>query len=335
MSNTILTILMIVCTVTFLFVTRTDYAAAGETSAVTTPQIPAQQEVINRPKVGLALGGGGTRGAAHVGVLKVLQREGIPIDFVAGTSIGAIVGGLYCAGLTPDEIGEKVTDLSLLRSFLFMPIYLGIAEEPFKLTRSAAHQSYLGLYNGHKFFDYLTKSIPACKKEISSLSIPFQAVALNLVDGHVYGIGKGNLGLAMLASSAVPSLRQPVPIEDKLFVDGGVMDNLPIDIVKKMGADIVIAVNVDETVREVSSDHFKAMGTIPRRLLLLQLANSDTAKEEGADIVIHPNVDDIGLTSINVADGKRAIESGEEAANAALPAIRAALAQKTLSVDQR
>lgn len=291
-----------------------------------------KKDKANRPTVGLALGGGGTRGAAHVGVLKVLKEAGIPIDYVAGTSMGAIVGGLYCSGLPPEVIEEKLLDMSLMKSFINAPVTLKVVEMPFKLTpRLFGYKSYVGLYDGRKFLKYLNKSIPACQREISTMHLPFRAVATNLLDGKPYEISNGNLGLAMLASSAVPSLRRPVPIGDKLFVDGGVMKNLPVDVVRSMGADIVIAVDVDENVSELPADHFKIFGAVPRRLLVLQLDASDIPLAKTADIIIHPDVDGIGLISRRKADGERAIKSGETAAQAALPAIKTMMASRSAS----
>jgi NTE family protein len=291
-----------------------------------------KKDKATRPTIGLALGGGGTRGAAHVGVLKVLKEEGIPIDYVAGTSMGAIVGGLYCAGLPPEVIEEKLLDMSLMHSFINAPIGLQVVKMPIKLTpRLVGHKSYVGLYDGRKFLKYLNKAIPACQREIATMHIPFCAVATNLLDGQAHDISSGNLGLAMLASSAVPSLRRPVPFEDKLFVDGGVMKNLPVDVVKKMGADIVIAVDVDENVSALPPDHFKMFGAVPRRLLEMQLDSIDMPAAKLADVVIHPNVDGISLISRKKADGVRAIKSGEESAQAAIPAIRALMASRTPS----
>lgn len=313
--------------------------AAGEDAPVIAkPPCPFTQfeeykkDKANRPTIGLALGGGGTRGAAHVGVLKVLKDAGIPIDYVAGTSMGAIVGGLFCAGLPPEIIEEKLLDMSLMKSFINCPVGIKVVEFPIKLApRLIGHKSYVGLYDGRKFLKYLNKNIPSCQREISTMHLPFRAVATNLLDGHVHEISSGNLGLAMLASSAVPSLRQPVPFGDKLFVDGGVMKNLPVDVVKNMGADIVIAVDVDENVKELPEDNFKVFGATPRRLIQMQLDAIDIPAAKAADIVIHPDVDGIGLISRRIADGVRAIKSGEDATLAALPAIKELIAARTAS----
>jgi NTE family protein len=302
-------------------------ALADETcplTNITKLDIPA-----NHPKIGLALGGAAAHGVAHAGVLAVFERAGIPIDYIAGASSGAIIGGLYCAGLSADQIQESIFNRSLVKSIMYKPLYLSVAEEPLRLApRLVGHRSYIGLYDGRKFLKYLNKEIPACNQEISSLPIPFRAVALNLLDGKIYGIDKGNLGLAIVAAEAIPSLRQPVPIGNKLFVEAGLMNNLPVDIVKQMGADIVIAVNVDENITVMPNKNFKVFGATPRRLLNMELAQWDAVKMKSADIVIHPNIDGMGLISIRKKDLEHAVRAGEEAAIAALPAIQAALSPK-------
>jgi NTE family protein len=297
---------------------------------------PAMDPPPNRPKIGLALGGVAARGVAHAGVIKVLEDAGIPIDYVAGTSSGAIIGGLYCAGISPDQIQQSILGSSLVKSIMYKPVVLSVIEEPLRLApRLVGHKSYLGLYDGRKFLKYLNKEIPACEGDISSLRIPFRAVALNLLDGKIYAINKGKLGLAIIASEAIPSLRQPVPIGDKLFIEAGLMDNIPVDIVKQMGADIVIAVNVDENISKLPAENFKVFGATPRRLLAMQFAQADEPALKSADVVIHPNVDGMGIITIRKSDLARAIKSGEEAATAALPAIKAAINQKLTSQQQQ
>src|ERR1700733_1829104 len=202
---------------------------------------------VHRPTIALALGGGGTRGAAHVGVLKVLEKENIHIDYIVGTSMGAIVGGLYDADLSVNNIEEKFRNCSLMKSYMTVPLWFRIAVAPVMLIpRLLGDEPYDGLYRGNHFRHYLLKSVPESQHKIEELKTPFQAVALNIGDGKTYGIGEGNLGYALQASSAVPSLRKPVHIGDKLFVDGALAQNVPVTTARNTGADIVIAVNVDE-----------------------------------------------------------------------------------------
>ena len=296
----------------------------GSEGVAATPSHVVNHPVKQRLTVGLALGGGGTRGAAHIGVLRVLEQEGIPIDYIAGTSMGAIVGGLYSAGLSIDAIEKKFTDRSLMRAFMTVPLSVRLMASPILiLPRMLGRHPYDGLYRGNRFRRYINNAVPECDRKVEELKKPFCAVAVNLVDGNVCSICKGNLGYALQASSAVPELRKPVQIEDKLFVDGGVLANLPVKQVRQMGADIVIAVDVDERLRAVPLDTFRAMGSVSKRLVTVQLATIDEPQATNADIVIHPDVDGIGLISTKLIDAKKALAAGEKAAREAMSSIRA------------
>jgi NTE family protein len=219
----------------------TDATTMTITTRTTTPKGP-------HPHVALVLGGGGTRGAAHIGVLKVFEENNIPIDIVVGTSMGAIVGGLHCAGLSHLEIYDRLTDKKFLKAFNTVPIPFRIVVAPIMLLpRLVGFHPYDGLYRGNKFRKYLNRSVPQLERHIEDLKPPFVAVATNLLDGKTVSISSGNLGRAMQASSAVPFLRKPVVIDGKLLVDGGITSNLPVKQARELGADIVIAVDVDET----------------------------------------------------------------------------------------
>lgn len=283
-------------------------------------QLPAS---AIRPRVGLALGGGGTRGAAHVGVLKVLEQEGIPIDYIAGTSMGAVVGGLYSAGMPVHEIEKTFSRGHLMHAFLTVPIPVRVLIVPVFLTpRLFGAKPYDGLYKGNKFRNYLNSRVPQSDHQIEHLKIPFAAVALNLIDGKSYSITRGNLGRALQASSAVPMLRRPVAIEDKLFVDGGVVSNLPVKEARDLGSDIVIAVDVDERFESVPEETFRHIGSVAHRVLTLHLAKVDEGQLQAADIVIHPDVNGISLVSTRKKDARSALLAGEKAARAAIPTIR-------------
>lgn len=283
----------------------------------------AGSAAVHRPKVGLALGGGGSRGAAHVRVLKVLEKEGIPIDYIAGTSIGSVVGGLYAAGMPLDELEKQFADVNLMHSFMTVPLWVRLAVAPIMVIPRLWEHPYDGLYKGNKFRKFLENDVPEHSlKNIEDLKIPYSAVATNLVDGQPHRISKGELGYAMQASCAVPGLRKPVEINGNLYCDGGVSSNVPVKMVREMGADIVIAVDIDERMDQVPISTFRKIGSVSERLIKLQLANLDTTECAGADIVIHPNVDGIGLISTRKEDALRGLKAGEEAAEAAIPEIK-------------
>jgi NTE family protein len=286
---------------------------------------------MSRPKIGLCLGGGGTRGAAHVGVLEVLEKEGIKYDYIDGTSIGAVVGGLYDAGVPLEMIEKDFVSGRMMRNFMTMSLPVRVVFEPiFFFPRILGAKPYDGLYKGSNFRKYLDKTLPGRMMKIEELKIPFAAVSLNVLDGYPYMIRSGDLGYAMQASSAVPALRKPVEIGDGLFVDGGTICNLPVKQCREMGADIVIAVNVDKPFQVEPKDVFRKPGSVSDRMLNWSLWEVDRRQAKLADVEIHPDVDHIDLVSTSKADAKRAFEAGRDAAIKALPQIREKL--KSLGV---
>jgi NTE family protein len=279
--------------------------------------------IVGRPKIGLALGGGGARGAAEVGVLKILEREGIHFDLVAGTSIGSVIGGFYCLGATAEQMEEEFKSGAVMRNFMAVPLTFRLLVAPvFLLFRPFSHNKYDGLYGGDKFRRYLVGKLTTEDGLIENMKIPFAAIALNVVDGRPYMIRKGHLGYAMQASCAVPALRKPVEIEGMLFSDGGVSCNLPVKQCRAMGADFVIAVNIDEPFEPVPLSSFKKPGSITKRMVKWALFDIDEPQAALADITIHPNTEGISLISTRRSDAIRGIKAGEEAAIAAIPMIK-------------
>ena len=215
-----------------------------------------------RLKIGVVLAGGGARGGAHIGVLRALEEAHIPIDYIAGTSVGAIIASLYAVGYTPDEMERFVAainwsdaladripreDLSFRRKTdqdlaLFEP-GLGYAQGEFRFRN--------GLILGQNINLVLARIGLAFPSETNfdHFGVPFRAVATDIATGKAVVLDHGDLGLALLASMAVPGVFAPVEFAGHLLVDGGVANNLPIDVVRAMGADIVIAVDVSAPMR--------------------------------------------------------------------------------------
>jgi NTE family protein len=272
----------------------------------------------DRPKIGLVLSGGGARGAAHIGVLKVLEELRVPIDFIAGTSMGSIVGGLYASGMSPDEIEKTLTSVDWDDTFRDEP-----RREDRSFRRKQDDTLYLiknkpgfndgkielatGFIQGQKI-DLLFNSLTLPVMQIDNfdnLHIPFRAVATDIVTGKAVILGSGNLALAMRASMSVPAAFAAVEIDGRLLVDGGVSDNLPINVVRQMGAEIIIAVDISTPLR--TREQLTGAFTITNQLIgFLTRRNTEEqlATLTDKDILVVPNLGDI-----TTADFKRASEA--------------------------
>ncbi len=185
--------------------------------------------IKRRPRIGLALSGGGARGLAHIGVIKVLQNAGIPIDFVSGSSMGGIIAGLYCAGISVDKLESIAIDLTKPNRFI-------------KLIDFSPPRR--GLLNGEIVINLLHEIITN-DRQIEHLPTPLSLAAVDLKRNQDVCINTGSLLEAMMATAAIPGLFDPVIKNDQILVDGGVLNNLPIDLARKMGAEIIIAVDVN------------------------------------------------------------------------------------------
>lgn len=284
--------------------------------------IPAKTTTGN-PTVALALGGGGVRGAAHVGVLRVFQQEGLPVDYIVGNSMGSIVGGLYCAGLSLDEITCHLKDRSLRKAFMPGGLVQKIVFLPLsKLTHPFRPKHYAGLWTGEKLTKYLDKILPRPNMAVEETRIPFSPVATNLLDGKAYRITKGRLSTAIKASAAISPIIQPVALDGKVLIDGGVRANLPVSAAKDTGAGLVIAVLVDEPMQVLPAKQFLHLKNIAARMSDIVLAIADERQLQFADVVINPNVSGIAVLSNDPEDVQKAIHAGELAARKALPELR-------------
>jgi len=281
-------------------------------------QVVAAEE-STRPKIGLALSGGGARGAAHVGVLRVLEEQHVPVDFIAGTSIGAVIGGLYAAGVSVDVLERMLsevdwTDTSNDRIQREDRSFRRKRDDDLYLVRAAPGISDrgevrfpAGLVQGQKF-DLLLRSFTAAvaqAHDFDQLRIPFRAVAADIVTGEEVALGEGDLATAIRASMAIPAVLAPVEINGRLLVDGGVAANLPIDVVRKMGADIVIAVDV--TTSLATREQLTSVLAIADQLTTLLTRRNSQAQAATLtqnDILIAPE-----LTGITYADFSRAGEA--------------------------
>ncbi len=211
----------------------------------------------DRPRIGLVLSGGGARGGVHVGVLRALEELHVPIDYIAGTSVGAVVGGFYASGLTADEIETVIKNIDWDAAFLEdIPRALWsfrrkrdddlfLVDQQPGLNRGQFELP-LGVVQG-QIIDLITAEtvLPAARvRDFDDLPIPFRAVAADIATGEAVILSSGNLASALRATMSVPAIIAPIEIDGRLLVDGGVAMNLPIEVARDMGADIVIAVDV-------------------------------------------------------------------------------------------
>ena len=278
------------------------------------------QSQYKRPKIGLVLSGGGAKGFAHIGVLKVLEEAGIQIDYIGGTSMGAVIGGLYASGYTAtqiDSIFQKTNFDELINDYIpraSKNFYEKRNDElyafvlPFNKFRVGIPEALSkGMYN----FNLLTRLTRNVKdvKDFNQLPIPFLCIATDIESGEQVLLNKGNLAQAMLASSAFPSLFSPVEIDGKLLIDGGVVNNYPVDEVLKLGADIIIGVDVQDGLKDrtLLRDATK---------ILVQISNLnmiDRMREnvKKTTFYIKPDIKEYGVISFD--KGREIITKGEEA----------------------
>ena len=287
-------------------------------------------------RVGLALAGGGTRGCAHIGVLRALEKAGLKIDCIAGTSMGAIVGGLYASGVSIDDIEQLIMSKKLVHGYDTVPIPVRIAVVPlFFIPHIFGYHPYDGLYRGGVFAKFIRNSAPEGYRDIENFKIPFAAVASNVLDGKPYAIKDGCIGKALQASSAIPFLRRPVEIGDKLFIDGGIVMNLPVDQAREIGADFVIAVNVDDDLVHLQKKDFRKIGSVATRAMNMHLSAIDRTQEKKADFIIHPDVTGIDLLSRNLKDARRAISSGEQETDQLMSALKKKIEEQQVSIADK
>lgn len=257
-----------------------------------------------RPKVALVLGGGAARGFAHIGVIRALEQEKIPIDMVVGTSVGSLIGAIYACDRNSFEL--EWTAFALEKDDLF----------DYGLLNALTG---MGLAKGEKLETFVRNKIPVAN--IEQLRIPFAAVATDLNRGTRVVLDKGSVGKAVRASSAIPGVFQPVEHQGKVLVDGGVIDNVPVAVAREKGADIVIAVDIG---KQVNNFNITNVVDVMLQSITIMGAENAKAKKGEADILIAPAVGEVGM--LDFTRKKQCMQAGIEATQKMLPEIRAKLA---------
>lgn len=261
-----------------------------------------ETEEKDRPKVGLVLGGGGAKGFVHIGILRVLEEMRIPIDFISGTSMGSIVAGFYASGMSPDDMEklfgeldwwEVLKDQTPRRDLLFRRKLDGHRHFGFEVgLKGLSVIAPRGTASGQKFNNLLQAYTlhTSALESFDDLPIPYRALATDLTTGEAVVLDRGNLATAMRASMAVPGAFTPVELDGRILVDGGIVNNIPVDAVKAMGADIVIAVDLGAASMALTSEQLDAFGAILGQTYMLMKRPRDEEQLLHADIVLTPNV---------------------------------------------
>jgi NTE family protein len=264
------------------------------------PQAPAPRKV---PKLGLALGGGAARGFAHIGVIQVLEENGIKPDMVVGTSAGSVVAAFYATGKTGAQLQ-----------------WLADSMDESQLTDWTVPFMSRGMLRGEALGRYINTQLNGAK--IEDLKMPLGIVATDLQTGDGILFRRGDIATAVRASSAVPSVFEPVRIGNKDYVDGGLVSPVPVRYARQMGADIVIAVDISSRPEDAkTTDMLKVLlqtfSIMGKSISQLEMAQ--------AEVVVRPVMPDVGSTEF--AARKKSIEAGRAAMKLALPALKAALAK--------
>jgi NTE family protein len=279
----------------------------------------------DRPSVGLVLGGGGARGAAHIGVLKELERQRIPIDAIAGTSMGAIVGGLYASGMSADELVELVSSLDWADALSDDPKRINLSfrrkqddsQFPVDIELGLRGTDLVlpqGVIQGQKL-DLLLRelTLPVYKiDDFDDLPIPFRAIASDIERAEAYVMDSGDLATAIRASMSVPGAFAPVSFDGRLLVDGGIVGNLPIGVMQSMDVDVIIAVDVEFPLYKI--DELESVLTISEQLLTIVI-RKETLRQINRmgpdDILIRPQLGD--FASSNFGEILSTLGPGEKA----------------------
>ena len=275
-----------------------------------------------RPKVGVVLGGGGAKGAAHIGVLKYLEELGIPVDYVAGTSMGSIMAGLYAMGYTPDELAELIANINW-SEYIGNQIDRNVMSYEMRKRRETTLLNVpfsLESLMNNKFRGSIMSELPSAyvnnsslinlfndlcigyqeEMDFNNLPIPFACVATDLITGEEVVLRSGNVSNAIRASMAIPGVFSPVVMDGKVLVDGGLVNNFPADVLREMGADIIIGVEITPDKR-FTPDDLKSLPQLMARLLTNTTSAKRAENRQQCDVHIIPDISGYGMLSFNAS----------------------------------
>ena len=309
--------------------------------------------VSSRPKVGLVLSGGGAKGAAHIGVLKYIEEAGIPIDYIAGTSMGSIVGGMYALGYTSDEILSIISEVDWDRlisdqverkkisyerkyesrsQLLTIPFSVGTDKQELQ-SRSFKNSLPTGIVSGDNLINLFNSLSVGYSDplDFNDLPTPFLCIATNVINGEADVLNKGIFSKSLRASMAIPVLFDPVKIDDILYADGGLVNNFPAEQCRAMGADYVIGVSMSPGL-ESDPENLTSLFSQVKQLKEIITDKEFENYHKKCDIFISPDLKGVGMLSFDAESVARVTESGYEAA-ATKEAEFKALKEKLLSTS--
>ncbi len=309
--------------VLLLFITITAYSQ--DTTAVKA-----------RPKVGLVLSGGGAKGAAHIGVLKYIEEAGIPIDYIAGTSMGSIVGGLYALGYSSDEILDIISTVDWDRlisnqvdrqrtsytsksesrnQLITIPFSVGTDKQELQ-SRSFKNSLPTGIVSGDNVINLFNSLSVGYSDPIDfdELPIPFLCIATNVINGEADILDKGIFSKSLRASMAIPILFDPVKIDNELYSDGGLVNNFPAEQCRNMGADYIIGVSMSPGLEDDSENLSSIFSQVKQLMVIITDKEFDNYHKK-CDIFISPELKGVGMLSFDAESIARMTESGYEAAS--------------------
>jgi NTE family protein len=268
-------------------------------TAPTVPHVTGKGD----PKIALVLGGGSAKGFAHVGVIRVLEQEKIPIHMIVGTSVGSLIGGMYASN--PDSFQLEWTAFKIERNDVLDP--------------SLVH-SKLGPVQGVRLESFVEQAVK--NKKIEDTKIPFYPIATDLNTGETIVLEKGSIAKAVRASSSIPGIFVPVTFDNRMLVDGGVTNNIACDVAKSKGADIVIAVNISKDIKDAD---IASLIDIVGQSAGIMMHEASKSKLKHADVVIEPNTKGIGM--FDFTQKKLLMDEGIRAAKQTMPKIRELIAR--------
>jgi NTE family protein len=250
------------------------------------------------PKIALVLGGGSAKGFAHVGVIRALEQEKIPIHMIVGTSAGSLIGGIYASN--PDSFQLEWIAFKIDRNDVLDPSIV---------------YSKLGPVQGVRLESFVEQSVKV--KKVEDTKIPFYPIATDLNTGETIVLEKGSLAKAIRASSSIPGIFVPVMFDNRMLVDGGVTDNIACDVAKNKGADIIIAVNISKDVREAN---ITSLIDVVGQSASIMMHEASKSKLQYADVVIEPNTKGVGM--FDFSQKKPLMDEGIKATKLAIPKIK-------------